>query len=52
MAGLPSAVIKRSEDLMNRMQKDFAKNLAVKKKSLETAATMPQLSLFESEESL
>ena len=50
MAGLPSAVIKRSEDLMNKMQKDFSKNLATKKKSLETASAMPQLSLFGIEE--
>ena len=46
MAGLPSAVIKRSEDLMTRMQKDFSKNLAVKRKSLEAASGVPQLSLF------
>ncbi len=46
MAGLPNAVIKRSEDLMNRMQKDFSQNLATKRKSLEAASATPQLSLF------
>ncbi len=46
MAGLPNPVIKRSEDLMSRMQRDMAKNLATKKKSLEDAGSEPQLSLF------
>ena len=46
MAGLPNSVVKRSEDLMSRMQRDMAKNLAVKKKSLEDAGKVPQLSLF------
>ena len=46
MAGLPTPVIKRSEELMTRMQKDFSKNLASKKKSLSVATGVPQLSLF------
>ncbi|MBQ8458558.1 DNA mismatch repair protein MutS [bacterium] len=46
MAGLPSAVIKRSEDLMLKMQKDFSNNLATKKKSLSSEGDVPQLSLF------
>lgn len=46
MAGLPNTVIRRSEELMTKMQKDFSKNLATKRKSLETAAAVPQLSLF------
>ena len=28
MAGLPNTVIKRSEELMSKMQRDFSKNLA------------------------
>src|SRR5574344_1632316 len=31
MAGVPKSVIDKSQDLMNRMQKDFSKNLATKK---------------------
>lgn len=31
MAGLPSAVIRRSQDLMVKMQKDFSNNLATRK---------------------
>ena len=46
MAGLPNAVIKRSEDLMLKMQKDFSNNLATKKKSLSSNEPVPQLSLF------
>ncbi len=48
MAGLPNDVIKRSEELMNRMQRDFSKNLAGKrgKKELEPEIETPQLNLF------
>ena len=48
MAGLPNEVIKRSEELMNRMQRDFSKNLAGKrgKKELEPEIETPQLNLF------
>lgn len=47
MAGLPQAVVKRSQDLMSRMQKDFSSNLATRKKSVETPEVkVPQLNLF------
>lgn len=46
MAGLPSSVIKRSQDLMHKMQKDFSNNLATKKKSDNTQLDVPQLNLF------
>ena len=47
MAGLPSAVIKRSQDLMTRMQKDNAQNLSGRKRSADTpTAEVPQLNLF------
>ena len=46
MAGLPSAVIKRSEDLMLKMQKDFSNNLASRKKMVNNIDDVPQLSLF------
>lgn len=47
MAGLPSSVIKRSQDLMNKMQKDFSNNLATRKKSGENSElNVPQLNLF------
>ncbi len=46
MAGLPNVVVKRSEELMTKMQRDMAKNLAGKRKSLEESGTVPQLSLF------
>lgn len=46
MAGLPSAVIKRSEDLMLKMQKDFSNNLASRKKIVNNGDDVPQLSLF------
>ena len=49
MAGLPTPVINRSEELMTRMQKDFSKNLATKKKTLSVASGVPQLSLFSNE---
>ena len=47
MAGLPSAVIRRSQDLMTRMQKDNAQNLSSRKRSVDTpTAEVPQLNLF------
>ncbi len=46
MAGLPSAVVKRSEELMIKMQKDFSNNLATRKKMVNNEDTVPQLSLF------
>ncbi len=48
MAGLPKSVISRSEELMNRMQRDFSKNLSTKNKHLEERAEVlaPQLNLF------
>lgn len=44
MAGLPSSVVKRSMDLMARMQKDYSKNLA--KKNESPIVDVPQLNLF------
>lgn len=46
MAGLPNVVIKRSQDLMNKMQRDFSNNLSTRKKSSDTELTVPQLNLF------
>ncbi len=46
MAGLPNSVIKRSEDLMLKMQKDFSNNLATRKKMSNNEDDIPQLSLF------
>ena len=46
MAGLPQSVIKRSQDLMIKMQKDFSNNLAPRKKNAENDDELPQLSLF------
>ena len=46
MAGLPTSIIKRSQDLMHKMQKDFSNNLATKKKSDNTQLEVPQLNLF------
>ncbi|MBQ6434709.1 MAG: DNA mismatch repair protein MutS, partial [Synergistaceae bacterium] len=45
MAGLPISVIKRSKDLMVKLQKDFSKDLSTKRKTL-TENAEPQLSLF------
>ena len=45
MAGLPDKVIKRSQDLIIRLQKDFSKDLSTRKKSLESIQDS-QLSLF------
>ena len=47
MAGLPSVVIDRSEELMKKMQKDFSKNLSGRKKTEESENDLaPQLNLF------
>ena len=46
MAGLPNSVIKRSQDLMVKMQKDFANNLSTRKKVDESQLNIPQLNLF------
>lgn len=46
MAGLPNAVIRRSQDLMVKMQKDFSNNLATRKKSDSAELEVPQLNLF------
>ena len=46
MAGLPTSVIKRSEDLMLKMQKDYSNNLASRKKISNNEDEVPQLSLF------
>ena len=48
MAGLPSSVVERSEELMKKMQKDFSKNLATKKQiELQNQDLVaPQLNLF------
>ena len=45
MAGLPDSVINRSKDLMQKMQKNFSKNLSTKKQTLEEDL-VPQLNLF------
>lgn len=46
MAGLPSPVIKRSQDLMTRMQRDYSNNLSTRKKSDTVEPKVPQLNLF------
>lgn len=49
MAGLPSSVINRSEDLMKRMQKDFSNDLSTRKKTSKSdkiEVEVPQLNLF------
>ena len=48
MAGLPKVVISRSEELMQRMQKDLSKNLATRKKDsdINIDNLSPQLNLF------
>lgn len=46
MAGLPSSVVKRSEELMRKMQKDSSNNLATRKKMVNNEDEVPQLSLF------
>ena len=47
MAGLPQVVIKRSQELMTRMQKDYSSNLSTRKKASDTPIVeVPQLNLF------
>ncbi|MBR1776621.1 DNA mismatch repair protein MutS [bacterium] len=48
MAGLPSSVIIRSEELMSKMQKDFSKNLSTRRKISDSNMEdiTPQLNLF------
>lgn len=46
MAGLPDCVIKRSEVLMEKLQKSVSNNLATRKKVLEEQDLAPQLNLF------
>ena len=46
MAGLPNSVVKRSQDLMTRMQRDFSNNLSTRKKSDAVEPQVPQLNLF------
>ena len=46
MAGLPNSVVKRSEELMRKMQKDFSNNLATRKKMVKNEDGVPQLTLF------
>ena len=48
MAGLPSSVVERSGELMKKMQRDFSKNLAGRKKMSEDEPDIqaPQLNLF------
>jgi len=46
MAGLPNAVIKRSQDLMTKMQRDFSSNLSTRKKTEVPDPQVPQLNLF------
>ena len=46
MAGLPSSVVKRSEELMRKIQKDFSNNLATRQKMVNNEDEVPQLSLF------
>ncbi|MCM1264804.1 MAG: DNA mismatch repair protein MutS, partial [Candidatus Gastranaerophilales bacterium] len=45
MAGLPISVVKRSQELIVKLQKDFSKDLSTRRKSLEESAEA-QLSLF------
>ena len=47
MAGLPKGVIRRSQEIMTKMQGNFSNNLAKKKKVLTSEIGEPQLSLFE-----
>ncbi len=47
MAGLPQAVVKRSQELMTRMQRDYSNNLATRKKVTDVPTVdVPQLNLF------
>lgn len=48
MAGLPGSVIKRSQYLMSKMQKDLSAQVSIKKRTInEIEAETPQLSFFE-----
>ncbi len=44
MAGLPDCVVSKAQDLMNKMQKDYSKDLS-KKKSKQKMHDVPQLTL-------
>ena len=47
MAGLPVGVVERSEELMRKMQRDFSKNLAGRKRNEDDSELVaPQLNLF------
>lgn len=47
MAGLPSVVVKRSQELMTKMQKENAQNLATRKRTPDVPTVeVPQLNLF------
>ena len=48
MAGLPTNVIERSEELMKKLQKDFSKDLAGRKRQVVDPLDIeaPQLNLF------
>lgn len=46
MAGLPASVITKSQTLMNKMQKDFSKNLSTRKYADKPELVVPQLTLF------
>ncbi|MCD7779447.1 MAG: DNA mismatch repair protein MutS [Candidatus Gastranaerophilales bacterium] len=47
MAGLPNSVVSKAQNLMNRMQKDYSKDLSRKKQGQNTnSPEVPQLSLF------
>ena len=47
MAGLPNSVVKRSEELMSKMQRDFSNNLSTRRKSSDAIKVdVPQLNLF------
>ncbi len=49
MAGLPQSVVKRSQDLMTRMQKDLSVNVSTRKKAADIPEVQtPQLNLFAS----
>jgi len=46
MAGIPNSVIDKSMDLMQKMQKDFSKNLSTRKRTEAIEDLVPQLNLF------
>lgn len=45
MAGLPDAVVSKAQNLMNRMQKDYSKDLSSGKKTKQNLPDIPQLTL-------